>query len=193
MGTFAVGTTPIGMAFDGANIWVTNSGSHTVMSCGLGRRQLGTFNTGAGPAGVAFDGANIWVANRTNTATKLRASDGANLGRSPRAPTPTGVAFDGANIWVANFSSERFPRCSQQEERRLMVMSFKRIESRGAVMKKSYSCLCAFAVVAFLALVVSLSAQQGPINPKAVAILRWYPANLTTSFSAGQGPSCLSV
>ena len=48
-------------------------------------------------------------------------------------------------------------------------------------MRKSYSCV--LAVVAFLALVVSLSAQAGPINPKAVALLRWYPANLTTSFT----------
>ena len=53
-------------------------------------------------------------------------------------------------------------------------------------MRKSYS--CAFAIAAFLALVVSLSAQQVPINPKAVALLRWYPANVTTTFAAGDYP-----
>ena len=42
-------------------------------------------------------------------------------------------------------------------------------------MKKAHSFL--FTVVAFLAAALSLSAQQGPINPKAVALLRWYPAN----------------
>jgi DNA-binding beta-propeller fold protein YncE len=30
LGTFAVGTSPFGIAFDGANVWVTNSGSNTV-------------------------------------------------------------------------------------------------------------------------------------------------------------------
>ncbi len=30
LGTFPVGTRPLGVAFDGANIWVANSGSSTV-------------------------------------------------------------------------------------------------------------------------------------------------------------------
>ena len=60
-------------------------------------------------------------------------------------------------------------------------------------MRKSYSCLFAFALLAFLTLVASLSAQQGPINPKAVALLRWYPANLTTSFSTeGASPTAVA-
>ena len=30
LGTFSVGNYPIGIAFDGANIWVTNTNSNTV-------------------------------------------------------------------------------------------------------------------------------------------------------------------
>jgi DNA-binding beta-propeller fold protein YncE len=30
LGTFAAGTSPFGVAFDGANIWVANAGSNTV-------------------------------------------------------------------------------------------------------------------------------------------------------------------
>ena len=30
LGTFAVGSFPLGVAFDGANIWVANNGSDTV-------------------------------------------------------------------------------------------------------------------------------------------------------------------
>jgi DNA-binding beta-propeller fold protein YncE len=30
LGTFSTGTNPVGVAFDGANIWVTNGGSNTV-------------------------------------------------------------------------------------------------------------------------------------------------------------------
>jgi len=30
LGTFTVGTNPVGVAFDGANIWVANAGSNNV-------------------------------------------------------------------------------------------------------------------------------------------------------------------
>ena len=41
-----------------------------------------------------------------------------------------------------------------------------------------------YIAMALLVIVAPLLAQQSPINPKAVALLRWYPANLTTSFPA---------
>jgi YVTN family beta-propeller protein len=61
------------LAFDGTNIWVTNSGSNTVtkLQASIGQ-PLGTFNVGTTPLGIAFDGANIWVANSgSNTVSKL--------------------------------------------------------------------------------------------------------------------------
>ncbi len=102
--TFVAGTNPAGMAFDGSNVWVTNSGGNNVTklraSDGL---NLGTFPVGSSPGGVAFDGANIWVVNAgSKNVTKLRASDGTVLGTYSVASYPYGVAFDGANIWVAN-------------------------------------------------------------------------------------------
>ena len=61
---FAVGNIPIGIAFDGANIWVANSSSSTVTKLRASDGEtLGTFVVGGPPAGVAFDGANIWVSN----------------------------------------------------------------------------------------------------------------------------------
>jgi hypothetical protein len=104
---FAVGTSPTGVAFDGANIWVANAGSTNVTKLRASDgANLGTFAVGINPYGVAFDGANIWVANAgDNTVTKLRASDGAVLGTFDVGNGPHGVAFDGANIWVANNAS----------------------------------------------------------------------------------------
>src|SRR5271165_4200477 len=69
--TFSVGTGPKGVAFDGANIWVTNSNSNNVTKLrAADGANLGTFNVGSIPIGVAFDGANIWVANEnSNTVT----------------------------------------------------------------------------------------------------------------------------
>ena len=107
---FATGITPIGVAFDGANMWVTNSGSATVTKLRASDgANLGTFAVGTQPQGVAFDGANIWAANTGgDTVTKLRASDGVCVGGACTFAVgdgPVGVAFDGANIWVANFNS----------------------------------------------------------------------------------------
>jgi DNA-binding beta-propeller fold protein YncE len=106
--SFAVGTGPSGLAFDGASIWVTNAFSDNVTKLRASDgTNLGTFGVGSSPVGVAFDGANIWVTNANgNNVTKLRASDGATLGTFAAGTNPEGgVAFDGANIWVANAGS----------------------------------------------------------------------------------------
>ncbi len=101
---FAVGTAPVGVAFDGANIWVANFNSNNVTKLRASDgANLGNFAVGTNPIGIAFDGANIWVANvNSSNVTKLRSSDGANLGNFPVGTNPFGVAFDGANIWVTN-------------------------------------------------------------------------------------------
>jgi hypothetical protein len=107
VGDFAVGTSPTGVAFDGANIWVANNVSNNVTKLRASDgANLGTFAVGPQPAGLAFDGANIWVTSRTtDTVSKLRASDGTDLGTFVVGSGPIGVAFDGANIWVANSGS----------------------------------------------------------------------------------------
>ena len=100
----AGGLIPRGVAFDGADIWVTTLSPLVTKLRASDGAVLGTFNNGAlFPSGIAFDGANIWVANNgSNNVTKLRASDGAMLGTFIVGNGPDGVAFDGANIWVAN-------------------------------------------------------------------------------------------
>jgi hypothetical protein len=102
--SFKVGQNPYGIAFDGANMWVSNNGDSTVTKLRVSDgANLGTFNVGGAPMGVAFDGANIWVVNSfPNTVTKLRASDGTNLGEFAVGQVPFYAAFDGEAIWVAN-------------------------------------------------------------------------------------------
>src|SRR5208283_424430 len=98
------GATLYGIAFDGANIWVANSGSNTVTKIRASDGSLvGTYAV-SNPWGIAFDGANIWVTNYgSKTVTKLRARDGCLLGTYGVGTKPLGIAFDGANIWVANY------------------------------------------------------------------------------------------
>ena len=60
--SFGVGQ-PWGVAFDGANVWVTNQASNTVSKLRASDgATLGTFTVAPTPTGIAFDGANIWVA-----------------------------------------------------------------------------------------------------------------------------------
>jgi len=104
--TFPSGHGAWALAFDGANIWVTDyevvAGSVTKLRASDGA-LLGTFRVGSDPIGITFDGANIWVANQgDNTVTKLRASDGATLGTFSVGESPYGMTFDGENVWVAN-------------------------------------------------------------------------------------------
>jgi hypothetical protein len=97
---FAVGAGPLGVAFDGANIWVAAGIGATKLRASDGA-VLGMFAAGNGGAGVTFDGANVWVSSPDSTVTKLRASDGKNLGSFPvPGVLPWWMAFDGANIWV---------------------------------------------------------------------------------------------
>jgi YVTN family beta-propeller protein len=59
-----VGTNPLGVAFDGTNIWVANSGSGNVSKINVSTGTVvATVTVGTNPSGVAFDGTNIWVAN----------------------------------------------------------------------------------------------------------------------------------
>ena len=104
---FAAGTTPRAVAFDGANMWVTNVGGSVVKLRVSDGANLGTFPAGTNPYGIAFDGANMWIVNllTPGSIVKLRMSDGANLGSFPVGANPAEIAFDGANMWVSNGGS----------------------------------------------------------------------------------------
>lgn len=103
---FPTGDSPHGVAFDGANIWVTNRNGDTVTKLRASDgANLGTFPVGNFPFGACFDGANIWVANLgDSTVTKLQASDGAVLDTFFTGGSPLALAFDGSNIWAVNLS-----------------------------------------------------------------------------------------
>jgi DNA-binding beta-propeller fold protein YncE len=61
IGTFNVGAYPLGIAFDGANIWVASGkGSSVTELRASDCANLGTLNVGEGPRAIVFDGANTW-------------------------------------------------------------------------------------------------------------------------------------
>jgi len=107
--TFAVGSFPAEIAFDGANLWVSNYAGGASSTVSVLRASDGalvaTYPAGNGPQGIAFDGANMWIANGNlgNTVTVLRASDGFQVMTPTVGTGPLGIAFDGSRMWVTNF------------------------------------------------------------------------------------------
>jgi hypothetical protein len=104
--TFDVGSTPMGIAFDGAHIWVGYGFANITKLRASDGSALGPYAAGS-PFAVAFDGANVWVTSGAgNGVTKLKAADGSFLGFYSVGSYAAGVAFDGTNIWVANYGSD---------------------------------------------------------------------------------------
>ncbi len=100
--SFAV-SGPGGIAFDGANMWVTGASGVVKLRAADGA-NLGTFPVSGDFAAfsLAFDGANIWALD-LGTVHKLRAADGVELCDAAVGDTLT-VAFDGTNIFVGRSS-----------------------------------------------------------------------------------------
>jgi len=106
---FTVVSGPTGLAFDGAHVWVANSGSDNVTKLRASDgSHVGTFPVGRHPVAIAFgfepaSGAHVWVVNSfSDDITKLRASDGLTLATLPAGIAPSAVAVVGENIWVVN-------------------------------------------------------------------------------------------
>jgi DNA-binding beta-propeller fold protein YncE len=110
VGTYPVGMNPLGIAFDGANMWVANGGSEyvTVLPPNGAPRTV-HLPEGSNPQAIAFDGKNMWIASGvagsdggavgSGTVTKLSPS-GVVLGTFAVGSDPKGIAFDGTNMWV---------------------------------------------------------------------------------------------
>jgi YVTN family beta-propeller protein len=106
--TVTVGTAPFGLVFDGAHLWVTNSGSNTVSEI-----NPATATTIGSPIAVgtfphsfpAFDGTNVWVPNTTaGTVSKINVATATvtatiTIGAGTK---PSAAVFDGTHVWIAN-------------------------------------------------------------------------------------------
>jgi len=105
--TVTVGAGPLGMCFDGANIWVANFGNGTVSKVNASTgATIATYGAAIETSGICFDGVSIWVASYFfNEVVKLNASTGAVIGFYNVGTHPYSVCFDGSSIWTANRDS----------------------------------------------------------------------------------------
>jgi hypothetical protein len=104
-----LGLTPLGVAFDGTNLWTANNlGSVSIITPqATTPYPQTTVSTGfLSPTGILYDGAHIWVTDvEASTLLKLSPT-GAILQTVATGTSPMYPAFDGANIWVPNFLDE---------------------------------------------------------------------------------------
>ena len=107
MSNTTVGTSPVGVLFDGTNIWVANENSWNIykISASTGA-VLQIYPAGLGAQYLAYDDVNnyVWTTNpASNNVTAINATSG-NLVTYSCGNDPDGIAFDGANMWVANYT-----------------------------------------------------------------------------------------
>jgi len=101
------------VAFDGSDVWATDSGCDEVLHWDSTTLALkGRVAVGAGPAGMAFDGRYLWVANSaSNTVSRIDTRTGTKVpGDLPTGSRPTEVLYDGTRIWIANSSANTLTR-----------------------------------------------------------------------------------
>jgi DNA-binding beta-propeller fold protein YncE len=100
-----VGSAPIEMAYDGANIWVTDYTSSDVTIVNASGNIKTIPIPSANPEGIIFDGKYIWVANNgvgANSVSKFDVISQSLVATYPVGLDPDGLAFDGSFIWVTN-------------------------------------------------------------------------------------------
>jgi len=105
--TAGLGPNPVGITFDGQNLWTANNGTGpgTGSISRLPQVQGGvvtTFTAGfSQPRGILFDGANLWVTDAGDTSLKrVDTTTGAVLQTIALSGTVGHPVFDGANLWI---------------------------------------------------------------------------------------------
>ncbi|HKA37388.1 MAG TPA: S-layer homology domain-containing protein [Thermoanaerobaculia bacterium] len=101
---------PVAALYDGANVWVSDQGTGTLLRLDSAGAILQTVTIGPSPAFPAFDGTNIWVPTYGGATTKVvRAGSGAVLATLTSDGWPLGAAFDGQRMIVLNHGANASP------------------------------------------------------------------------------------
>ena len=104
--SLSVGQSPLGLVYDGANVWLTDPGTNpgTLLKLDSGGAILQTVTIGFAPQYPGFDGTNILVPDAAGEVAIVRPATGAILATltGNGMSESTHVAFDGERILVTN-------------------------------------------------------------------------------------------
>jgi YVTN family beta-propeller protein len=113
-GILQTGGSPLGLAFDGADIWVANGSGNTVQRISRsGKAVVATIPVGAEPSYLAFDGTDMWVTNRaSNTVSRISRTSNTVIATValPAGSSPLGIAFVNGFMWVVNNGTSTLSR-----------------------------------------------------------------------------------
>ena len=102
-----VGTAPVGVLYDGTNIWVADENGEDIYKILASTGAvLHIYTGGHGAQYLAYDSVNnnVWVTNPgSNNVTVVNAATGSSV-TYDSGSDPDGIAFDGTNMWVANYT-----------------------------------------------------------------------------------------
>jgi S-layer family protein len=102
---------PLGIIYDGTNIWVTDVGDNTLKKLDSNGNIVQTISVGLFPSFPVFDGTNIWVPNRIQHTVSVVRATGILAGTVLATLTgnglgnPVAASFDGERILVTNFTA----------------------------------------------------------------------------------------
>jgi len=106
MGDYTAGATPRNLAFDGAYIWVANSGANTISKIrAVDGVKIFDKDIGAAPLDIIFDGNYIWVSYNgvaDGKISKINPADGNILASYNVGFSPNNIiyAFDGTDSYI---------------------------------------------------------------------------------------------
>jgi sugar lactone lactonase YvrE len=89
VGTFAVGQYPLGIAFDGTNMWIACAADNSLNEVSTDGVLLRRVKIPAEPGDVAFDGTHIWVTGFLDGTVMQVGLNGRILGLLPAGMNPT--------------------------------------------------------------------------------------------------------
>ena len=111
--TYSLGSPPVGLAFDGTNLWnPTQSSGIVKLPAGGGAAETYTAPVASGqaPTTIVFDGTNMWLGVRnvqsslpSNTVFELSLSD-VTIGTFVVGPDTFPMGFDGRHIFVTTLN-----------------------------------------------------------------------------------------
>lgn len=112
----SVGTTAVGLAFDGADMWIAGSDAVWRFRAGgpIAAQYVDDYPI-SGAQYLAYDGQDMWITTNAGTVVKLRGTDGVLLGTFPVGTSPAEVAFDGTSVWVVNGGSDDVTRLNAED------------------------------------------------------------------------------
>ncbi|HKF41879.1 MAG TPA: hypothetical protein VKG01_02150 [Thermoanaerobaculia bacterium] len=111
LGLTTVGTLPVGVRSDGADLWVANLGDYTVSRVrGSDGKLLETWIGATKPFGVLVAMGRVFVTGQSSPGNLYQIDPSQPAGSvttlaSNLGNLPYGIAFDGARIWTANNSA----------------------------------------------------------------------------------------